>query len=146
MSLTYALALGFGLSLVLSIVTLINFDAFCRSLATIGEARERRTGSSTCRISAIIVTVLLACAQTVFMFFLICNGFRMGMSECPFADTTTEEDTTSEPTFEDLIVIKSLASSIKWQFICLQISVVSFPISWLMVIFTFFIVLYHYEP
>ena len=80
MSLTYTLALGFGLSLVLSIVTLVNFDAFSRNISTYGEIRERMNGASVCRAVAILVTVILACSQTVFMFFLICNGFRMGMS------------------------------------------------------------------
>ena len=85
MSLTYTLALGFGLSLVLSIVTLVNFDAFSRNIMTYAEIRERLNGGepTCCRAFAILVTVVLACAQTVFMFFFICNGFRMGMSQCP---------------------------------------------------------------
>lgn len=107
MTLTFTLALGFALCMLLAVVVLVNFDAFSRNLFLIGEARERSSGSSFCKATSFLVTIILAVASTCFIFFHICNGFRMGLSECPAAAVAGDENYV--PGVEEYARIASLA-------------------------------------
>ena len=104
MELNNTLILGFVMCLVLGSVTLANFDAFSRSIVTLSENREGSTGAGKCKVFAMAVSVLLAVGQTTFIFFIICNGVRTGISECP----SRAKEPNFEPEIEELINIESL--------------------------------------
>ena len=135
------LALGFALSAVLVILSLTNLDAAFRNILLIAESWEWRTGSRKWRITVTAFAVLFLMAIIFFLFLVCVNGLSMSMSACE----PNMENPPYESDSEEAKKIDSLYAGVVRQKWSLRVACIIFPVSWIMVLITFFSILGCYK-
>ena len=138
---TTTLALGFALSAVLVVLSITNLDAACRNLVLIAESHEWRTGSRKWRNTVTALAVLVLMAIIFFLFLVVVNGLSMTMSACEPAMENPPYDIDSEEG-KKLDALYSGVHRQKWS---LKVACIIFPVSWILVLSTFFCVLGCYK-
>ena len=141
LTLSTTLILGFALSSILVALSLTNLDAAFRNILLIAESYEWRTGSRKWRSTVTALAVLFLMAIIFFLFLVCVNGLSMSMSACE----PTMEDPPYEADSEEGKKIDALYTGVLRQKWSLRVACIVFPVSWIMILVTFFCLLGCYK-